>query len=105
MDNNLQRSDRLKVALVAPLYDTIPPAFNGGTERVVANLAEELVRQGHDVTLYASGDSQSPAQLVPVCPKALRLSDCVDSIAHHVLENEWVIRDASQYDVIHFHNG
>jgi glycosyltransferase involved in cell wall biosynthesis len=91
--------------LVAPLYESIPPALYGGTERVVANLAEELVHKGHEVALYASGDSQSPARLVPVCQKALRLSDCVDSIAHHVLENEWVIRDASQYDVIHFHNG
>lgn len=98
-------TDPLRIALVAPLYESIPPALYGGTERVVANLAKELTQQGHLVTTYGSGDSRVAGTLVPVCERSLRLSQSVDSIAHHVLQNEMVFRDAVQYDVIHFHNG
>lgn len=96
---------KLQIALVAPLYESIPPQLYGGSERVVYNLAEELTRRGHAVTLYASGDSHISGKLVGVSERALRLAHCVDSIAYHVVQNEWVLRDAEQFDVIHFHNG
>jgi hypothetical protein len=63
----------LRIAQVAPLYEAVPPLQYGGTERVVYNLTEELVELGHDVTLFASGDSQTSAELVPGCPRSLRL--------------------------------
>ncbi len=97
--------DPLRIALVAPLFESIPPAMYGGTERVVANLGKELTRQGHRVTTYGSGDSHVAGTLIPVCERSLRLSQSVDSIAHHILQNELVFRDAGQYDMIHFHNG
>lgn len=94
----------MNIAQVAPLYESVPPQYYGGTERVVSQLTEELVRQGHAVTLFASGDSETEASLVPICPRALRLSeDCVDSLAHHVLMLESVAQRAAQFDVIHFH--
>ena len=65
----------MKIAQIAPLYESVPPQAYGGTERVVHYLTEELVRQGHDVTLFASGDSRSSAQLVNGCAKALRLTN------------------------------
>lgn len=70
----------MRIAQVAPLYESVPPVLYGGTERVVSWLTEELVRLGHDVTLFASGDSVTNARLVPACPRALRLdSDCEES--------------------------
>jgi len=94
----------MHVAQVAPLYESVPPKYYGGTERVVFYLTEELVRQGHDVTLFASGDSTTAATLVPACPEALRLDDdCVDSMAHHIRMMEQVVQAADQFDVIHFH--
>lgn len=63
----------MRIAQVAPLYESVPPKLYGGTERVVSFLTEELVRQGHEVTLFASGDSITRAHLVPVCSRALRL--------------------------------
>jgi Glycosyltransferase Family 4 len=63
----------LKIAQVAPLYESVPPRLYGGTERVVSYLTEELVEMGHEVTLFASGDSTTQAELVAVCPCALRL--------------------------------
>jgi glycosyltransferase involved in cell wall biosynthesis len=83
--------------------ESVPPKLYGGTERVVSHLTDELVRQGHDVTLFASGDSRTSASLVPVCPSALRLSGCTDSLAEHVLLVEEVARRISDFDVIHFH--
>src|ERR1700731_5216179 len=65
---------RLRIAQVAPLYERIPPKLYGGTERVVSYITEELVRRGHQVTLFASGDSQTGAQLAPGCPRSLRLA-------------------------------
>src|SRR5271157_6461505 len=64
---------RLRVAQMAPLYESIPPRLYGGTERVVSYITEELVRRGHEVTLFAAGDSQTRAHLMPACERALRL--------------------------------
>jgi len=94
----------VKIAQVAPLYESVPPKFYGGTERVVSYLTEELVRQGHDVTLFASGDSITQAELVPCCPRALRLDkNCVDQLAPHFVMLEKVFRCAHRFDIIHFH--
>lgn len=95
----------MKIAQVAPLYESVPPKMYGGTERVVSNLTEALVQGGHDVTLFASGDSQTGARLVPCCPKALRLNshECTDQLAHHFVMLEEVMQRAEQFDIIHFH--
>jgi glycosyltransferase involved in cell wall biosynthesis len=94
----------MKIAQVAPLYESVPPQLYGGTERVVSYLTEELVRQGHQVTLFASGDSVTQARLVEACPRSLRLNqDCVDQLVHHVVLLEQVFRQASAFDLIHFH--
>jgi glycosyltransferase involved in cell wall biosynthesis len=84
--------------------ESVPPKLYGGTERVVSYLVEELVRQGHDVTLFASGDSRTSARLVPISPQALRLSrSCHDTLAPHVLMLEHVLKEADEFDVVHFH--
>lgn len=94
----------MRIAQVAPLYESVPPKQYGGTERIVSYLTEELIRQGHDVTLFASGDSVTAARLVPVCPRSLRLDErSIDQLAHHVLLLEHVSQRAHEYDVIHFH--
>lgn len=94
----------MRIAQVAPLYESVPPKLYGGTERVVSYLTEELVRLGHNVTLFASGDSKTRGRLVPCCPAALRLNkDCVDPLAHHVLMLDRVFRESDQFDVVHFH--
>src|SRR5438094_973934 len=94
----------MRIAQVAPLYESVPPQGYGGTERVVSNLTEELVRQGHDVTLFASGDSMTRARLVAPCPKSLRLDQsCVDQLANHVVMLEMVFREARNFDLVHFH--
>ncbi len=94
----------MRIAQVAPLYESVPPKLYGGTERVVSSLAEELVRQGHEVTLYASGDSVTSAHLVAVCPESLRLAPgCKDQIAHHVLMLDRVFADKDNFDIVHFH--
>jgi glycosyltransferase involved in cell wall biosynthesis len=94
----------MKIAQVAPLYESVPPKLYGGTERVVSYLTDELVGMGHDVTLFASGDSTTSARLVPCCDKALRLdSRCVDPLAHHMVMLERVLQRAHDFDVIHFH--
>jgi len=96
--------DRLRIAQVAPLYESVPPRGYGGTERVVSYLTEELVRQGHEVTLFASGDSSTSARLVPACKRSLRLDPgCVDPLAHHLLLVERVYRRAAEFDLVHFH--
>jgi len=98
------RETAMRIAQVAPLYESVPPKFYGGTERVVHYLTEELVRQGHEVTLFASGDSRTSAKLVPACPTAVRLNpDRVDSLALHFIMMEEVFRNASSFDMIHFH--
>jgi glycosyltransferase involved in cell wall biosynthesis len=94
----------MRIAQVAPLYESVPPKLYGGTERVVSYLTEELIRQGHEVTLFASGDSLTEARLVPVCKQSLRLaSGCVDPLAHHVLLVERVLEEKDNFDLIHFH--
>jgi len=95
----------LKIAQVAPLYESVPPKLYGGTERVVSYLTEALVEAGHQVTLFASGDSETSARLVPGCPKALRLNnyECQDQLAHHFVMLEEVLERAEQFDIIHFH--
>jgi glycosyltransferase involved in cell wall biosynthesis len=94
----------MRIAQVAPLAESVPPKLYGGTERVVAYLADELVRKGHDVTLFASADSCTSARLVPLCDRALRLStEPRDSLALHFLMVERIARSARQFDVIHFH--
>ena len=94
----------MRIAQVAPLYESVPPKLYGGTERVVSYLTEELVRQGHEVTLFASGDSVTKARLVPGCERALRLDEnCIDQMAHHVVMLEKVFQHVRDFDVVHFH--
>lgn len=95
----------MKIAQVAPLYESVPPKFYGGTERVVSYLTEELVKLGHDVTLYASGDSQTSARLRSLCQGALRLEGgkLLSSLAHHLHLIETVVQEADEFDVVHFH--
>jgi len=97
-------TDAMRIAQVAPLYESVPPKYYGGTERVVSYLTEELVRQGHEVTLFASGDSVTKARLVAPCRRSLRLDkQCLDQLAHHVLMLEHVFKDPTRFDIIHFH--
>jgi glycosyltransferase involved in cell wall biosynthesis len=94
----------MRIAQVAPLYESVPPQYYGGTERVVSYLTEELVRRGYDVTLFASGDSVTKAQLVAPCRRSLRLDkSCVDQLVHHILMVEQVFKDLARFDLIHFH--
>ena len=94
----------MRIAQVSPLYESVPPQCYGGTERVVHFLTEELVRQGHDVTLFASGDSVTAARLRPMCERSLRLDpSSVDALAQHVRMLEHVFRSAAEFDVVHFH--
>ncbi len=94
----------MKIAQIAPLYESVPPARYGGTERIVSYLTEELVREGHDVTLFASGDSKTRARLVPQTKRALRTDEkCQDPLAPHVTMIEKVLQRAQEFDVIHFH--
>ena len=94
----------MRIAQVAPLYEPVPPRGYGGTERVVSWLTEELVRKGHEVTLFASGDSLTRARLVPVCPAALRTNPaCHDTLAHHVLLLEQVRQQCEEFDIVHYH--
>lgn len=94
----------MKIAQIAPLAERCPPALYGGTERVVSYLTEELVDQGHEVTLFASGDSITAAELVPCSERALRLSpDVRDHFPHLMVMLEEVSRRADEFDVLHFH--
>jgi hypothetical protein len=86
----------VRIAQVAPLHEAVPPRFYGGTERVVSYLT--------DVTLFASGDSETHARLVPICRQALRLDPhCENPVPYEILALEAVIREADDFDVIHFH--
>lgn len=94
----------MKIALVSPLIEAVPPKLYGGTERIVAYLADELVELGHDVTLFASGDSQTKATLEPGWPSALRLDNATqDHVAPHVAMLETVARRAGEFDIVHLH--
>jgi glycosyltransferase involved in cell wall biosynthesis len=94
----------VRIAQVAPLHEAVPPRFYGGTERVVSYLTESLVELGHDVTLFASGDSETRARLVPVCRQALRLDpDCENPVPYEILALEAAVQEADAFDVVHFH--
>jgi glycosyltransferase involved in cell wall biosynthesis len=104
MDTAPARARPLRIALVAPLFESVPPRLYGGTERVVSWLTEELVRQGHDVTLFATADSRTTARLHAVAPTGLRLDrECRDPAAWHVTMLHDVAERAQQFDLIHFH--
>ncbi|MGY3609564.1 MULTISPECIES: glycosyltransferase family 4 protein [unclassified Bradyrhizobium] len=94
----------MRIAQIAPLYESVPPRLYGGTERVVSYLTEELVRQGHQVTLFASEDSITSAELVPCTPRALRLEPGVrDAVPHHMIMLDKVRERADDFDLLHFH--
>jgi glycosyltransferase involved in cell wall biosynthesis len=94
----------MRIAQVAPLYESCPPQLYGGTERVVSYLTEELVRQGHEVTLFASGDSQTRAVLQAPCERALRLDpQCRDALPYHFIALHRLMRSVDAFDIIHFH--
>ena len=94
----------MKIAQVAPLYESVPPAAYGGTERVVSYLTEALVQMGHEVTLFASGDSVTSATLAAVVPRGLRLDpDKRDALVWHTIMLDMVLEQARSFDVIHFH--
>jgi len=94
----------MKIAMVAPLAESVPPALYGGTERVVSALTEELVRRGHEVTLFASGDSRTSAQLVACVPRGLRLDpEIKDEVAPTMIELGQVYSRAAEFDIIHNH--
>src|SRR5438034_3208319 len=94
----------MRIAQVAPLFESVPPRLYGGTERVVGWLTEELVRRGHDVTLFASGDSRTSARLISAVPRPLRLDpDSPDALAAHVVELGQAFGRAREFDVLHAH--
>ena len=98
------RINTMKIAQIAPLMESVPPRLYGGTERIVSYLTEGLVRLGHDVTLFASGDSITAADLVPCVSKALRLDDSVvDPIPYYMLMLDRVRQRAGDFDILHFH--
>jgi len=88
------------------MYESVPPKFYGGTERVVYYLIEELTRLGHEVSLFASGDSKTSATLIAGVPEALRLKQegCEDMLAPHIVQLQNVLERANEFDIIHFHN-
>jgi glycosyltransferase involved in cell wall biosynthesis len=93
----------MRIAQVSPLIEAVPPKLYGGTERIVSWLVEELVRDGHEVTLFATADSKTSARLLPMAPKALRLAGIRDHTASTLVMLDHVRRRAAEFDVIHFH--
>lgn len=94
----------MRIAQIAPLMESVPPRLYGGTERIVSWLTEELVRQGHDVTLFASGDSITSANLVSCTPEAIRLSETMrDYLPHTFMMTDKAHRLARSFDILHFH--
>jgi glycosyltransferase involved in cell wall biosynthesis len=94
----------MRIAQVAPLYERVPPVLYGGTERVVGHLTEELVRRGHDVTLFASGDSRTSARLSAATARALRLdAETGDTLSPHMIALAQVFERAEEFDLIHAH--
>jgi glycosyltransferase involved in cell wall biosynthesis len=94
----------MRIAQISPLTEAVPPKLYGGTERVISWLTEELVALGHDVTLFASGDSRTSAQLKAIWPRALRLDESIrDPIGLHLTMLEQVRRQADEFDLMHFH--
>src|SRR6266498_2276035 len=96
----------MRIAQVAPLIESVPPKHYGGTERIVSYLTEELVRVGHDITLFASGDSVTSARLIAPCQRSLRENErCKDPVAREVLLLDHLIEQIDEFDLIHFHTG
>jgi glycosyltransferase involved in cell wall biosynthesis len=93
----------MRIAQIAPLYESVPPHLYGGTERIVSYVTEGLVREGHQVTLFATGDSRTAARLVAGAPHSLRLAGAFDPLAYHVAQLRHVIDRAWEFDVIHNH--
>src|SRR6266436_3886681 len=94
----------MRIAQVSPLYESVPPKAYGGTERIVSYLTEELVDQGHEVTLFASGDSKTRACLVAPCPHSLRSDpSSADTLVHTLVMLEQVFQESGRFDLIHFH--
>ncbi len=94
----------MRIAQIAPLTESVPPKLYGGTERIVSYLTEELTSLGHDVTLFASGNSETSATLEPMSPRALRFDPTLrDALAPHMVMLEKVYRRAHEFDVLHFH--
>lgn len=94
----------MRIAQVSPLWESVPPKLYGGTERIVSYVTEELVRQGHDVTLFASGDSRTAARLEAICPQALRLNTGIfNRDAPMIMLQERAMGAAGDFDVIHSH--
>src|SRR5579871_2514338 len=93
----------MRIAQLAPLQESVPPAKYGGTERVVSVLTEELVRRGHDVTLFATGDSVTAATLVPVVPQGLRPLGVPEYLPATMLSLGQVFERAAEFDIIHSH--
>src|SRR4051812_12679027 len=99
-----RREEEMRIAQIAPLVESVPPRLYGGTERVVSYLTEELVRVGHDVTLFASGDSMTSARLIAGTPRALRLDPSIkDPLPPLVTMLERLRQRAHEFDVLHFH--
>ena len=93
----------MKIAQIAPLVESVPPSLYGGTERVVSWLTEELVADGHEVTLFASGDSVTAARLEPIVPRALRLDGIHNSTPYNIIMLDRVAARSREFDVLHFH--
>jgi len=94
----------MRIAQIAPLYESVPPKAYGGTERVVHHLTEALVALGHDVTLFAAGDSKTSAELIAPCDRSLRLdTKCVDALAPHMVLLDMLVQERHRFDVFHFH--
>ncbi|HEX4105897.1 MAG TPA: glycosyltransferase, partial [Rhizomicrobium sp.] len=93
----------MRIAQVAPLVESVPPTLYGGTERVVSWLTEELVALGHDVTLFASGDSRTSAKLEPIVPRALRLDGIHNATPYNSIMLDRVAARKDEFDVLHFH--
>jgi Glycosyltransferase Family 4 len=97
-------SAKMKIAQIAPLMESVPPRLYGGTERVVSHLCEALVQEGHDVTLFASGDSVTSARLVACTKEAIRLNAAIqDCVPHYMIMLDKVRRSSHLFDILHFH--
>jgi glycosyltransferase involved in cell wall biosynthesis len=96
----------MRIAQISPLWESVPPQKYGGTERVVHYLTEELVRLGHEVVLFASGDSRTSAELRPCVPQALRLAGHLgDPTIHEIIQVQQVLDQLDRFDILHFHTG
>ncbi len=103
--NRAESGRALRIALIAPLYEAVPPRLYGGAERIVAHLADVLVDLGHDVTLFASAEVRTRARLVPVRDQAIRLdpSPLKSDLAAHLAMLHDVRQHALEFDILHFH--